>query len=154
MATVPPSRPVFIYGTLRALPLLAWVLTGDDSNTSAVAKLVRPAKVDGYARFALHGKYYPGAVKHESAGLDGLLLRLETKSQRQKVHNFEGEIYKAEPVRVTLEDGTTVDADIYVWNGDAEAVSDKPWELQNFINEDLQGCLDIYEGIELVGDDA
>ncbi|CEI40033.1 hypothetical protein FVEN_g2289 [Fusarium venenatum] len=153
MATVPPPRPVFIYGSLRALPLLAWVLTGDYSNINAVAKFTHPARVNGYARFALHRCDYLATIKHESSEVDGLLVRVETKSQRQKVHDFEGEIYKAMPVNVILEGRTTVDADMYVWNGDAEKVSDKPWELQDFINERLEDWLDLFDGIELVGDD-
>ncbi|KAI1751747.1 hypothetical protein F4782DRAFT_176923 [Xylaria castorea] len=41
-------RPLFIYGTLHALPLLAWASTGDASNISAVSKLIQLATVYGY----------------------------------------------------------------------------------------------------------
>ncbi|KAL6923911.1 hypothetical protein ACHAP8_007234 [Fusarium lateritium] len=153
MASVPPPRPVFVYGSLRALPFLAWVLTGDSSNINTVAELTHPARVKGYARFALNSCDYPTVAKNESSEVDGLLVRVETKSQRQKVHDFEGEIYKATHVNVILEGGTIVDADMYVWNGDAEKVSDKPWELQDFINERLEDWLDLFDGIELDGDD-
>ncbi|KAL3589802.1 hypothetical protein FPOAC2_11983 [Fusarium poae] len=123
-------------------------------NINAVAKLTHPARVNGYARFALHSCDYPAVIKHESSEVDGLLVRVKTKSQRQTMHNFEGEIYNAMPVDVILEGGTTVDADMYVWNGDADKVSDKPWELQDFINERLGDWLDLFDGIELVEDDV
>nr|CEG04997.1 unnamed protein product [Fusarium clavum]CEG05856.1 unnamed protein product [Fusarium clavum] len=147
-------RPLFVYGTLRALPLLAWAVTGDAANTSTVEKLAHPAKVHGYARYAVHHCDYPAVVKEESGVVDGYLLLLETKSQRRKLDDFEGEAYKVTSVNVTLENGTIVEADMYLWNGDTEKLSDEPWELEGFINERLEDWLDLFEGMELVGDDA
>jgi gamma-glutamylcyclotransferase (GGCT)/AIG2-like uncharacterized protein YtfP len=81
MSEQPNTRPLFIYGTLRALPLLAWAVTGEASNTAAVAGLARPAKVYGYARFSVRGCDYPGLIQSdESSVVDGLLLTFETSS--------------------------------------------------------------------------
>lgn len=62
MSTQP--RLLFIYGTLCAKPLLAWVLTGDASNVGAVTHLARLARVSGFARFAVKGCDYPAVIKH------------------------------------------------------------------------------------------
>ncbi|RSL68849.1 hypothetical protein CEP53_002397 [Fusarium sp. AF-6] len=149
-------RPLFVYGTLRALPLLAWALTGDASNTSSVAPLARPAKVHGYARHALKNRDYPAVVKHtnETSTVDGYLLTLQTTSQRKKLDDFEGETYKVTAVMVELEDGSIVDADMYVWDGDMNDVSTEPWELDMFVKERLEDWIDLFEGMEMVGEDS
>lgn len=64
MASKQPT-PVFVYGTLYALPLLAEILTGDASQLSTIAPLIRPAKVNGVARYGLFGRDYPAAVECE-----------------------------------------------------------------------------------------
>ncbi|KAJ4152400.1 hypothetical protein NW754_004195 [Fusarium falciforme] len=147
-------RPLFVYGTLRALPLLSWALTGDASNTKAVLPLLHPAKVHGYARFAIHNRDYPAVVKHAdaSSAVDGYLLLLQTTSQRKKLDDFEGEAYKVTPVTVELGDGTTIDGDMYVWDGDMSDVSTEPWELDTFVKERLEDWIDLFEGMELVGE--
>ncbi|KAM0207277.1 hypothetical protein ACHAQI_007764 [Fusarium lateritium] len=152
--TEPSPRPLFVYGTLRALPLLAWALTGDAANTAIVAALARPATVHGYARYAVQHRDYPAAVKKEEPGheVDGLLLVFETRSQRRKLDDFEGEAYTPTPVLATLQDGSTVDADMYVWGGDEEALSTELWELEDFVKDRLEDWIDLFEGMELVGD--
>ncbi|KAK1764339.1 hypothetical protein QBC33DRAFT_203470 [Phialemonium atrogriseum] len=148
------TRPLFIYGTLRALPLLAWALTGDASNTAAVASLARPGKVYGYARFLVRGCDYPGVIQGDRcSSVDGLLLTFETSSQRKKLDDFEGETYRVAPVSVTLDTGETVEADMYVWAGERGQLSTEPWELASFVNERLQDWLDLFEGMVLVGED-
>ncbi|KAF2964436.1 hypothetical protein GQX73_g9131 [Xylaria multiplex] len=154
-------RPLFIYGTLRALPLLAWALTGDASNISTVSKLIQPATVYGYTRVSVKNCDYPAVVKHEPhSSVDGYLLRFETTSQRKKLDDFEGEAYKLESAVVTVlgADGSNqkqreiVEADIYLWAGDADALTASPWELEYFEKERLRDWLDLFEGMELVGE--
>ncbi|KAI3339303.1 AIG2-like protein [Ustulina deusta] len=155
----PKPRPLFIYGTLCALPLLAWALTGDASNISTVSKLIQPATIYGYARFSLKNRDYPAVIKHEpQSSVDGYLLIIETTSQRKKLDDFEGEAYKLESVPVTVFDADgkkqeeIVEADIYVWAGDADALTGSPWELKSFEKERLGDWLDLFEGMELVGE--
>ncbi|KAI0835410.1 hypothetical protein F5Y06DRAFT_134263 [Hypoxylon sp. FL0890] len=78
-------RPLFIYGTQCATPLLAWALTGDASNTSNVSRLINPAKVHGFIRVSVQNCDYPAAVKHEPrSSIYGYLLTPERTSQRKK----------------------------------------------------------------------
>lgn len=149
-------KPLFLCGTLQALPLLAWVLTGDKSNTDTVAPLLRPAKIFGYARYSIHRCDYPAIVKtgHDpSSMVDGYLLTPETASQRKKLDDFEGETYRVTDVTAVLEDGERVHADIYLWNGDMEALSSEPWDFATFERERLEDWLDLYEGFEFVGEE-
>src|SRR5258705_5932509 len=135
------------------MPLLAWALTGDSRKTDVVAPLVKHAELKGYSRFSLLNKDYPALVQHdETSTVDGFLLYLQDNFQRRKLDDFEGETYLVNPVQVTVigEEGQMVDADIYVWNDEREAVSD----LDTFIRECMDDWIDVFAGMELVGDDA
>ncbi|KAF7980459.1 hypothetical protein HWV62_37922 [Athelia sp. TMB] len=139
------------------MPLLAWALTGDSRKVNVVAPLVKPAELKGYARFSLLGKDYPALIKHyETSIVDGLLLCLQDNSQRKKLDDFEGEAYMVSPVQVTIvgEEGQMVDADVYLWNGERDAISVDCWDLETFIRGRLDDWIELFAGIELVGDHA
>ncbi|KAF5611507.1 uncharacterized protein FSUBG_2341 [Fusarium subglutinans] len=153
MAESSKPRPVFIYGTLRARPLLAWALTGDAANTELISALSRPAKVHGYARYTVRSRDYPAVVKKDGHEVDGDLLVLETKSMRKKLDDFEGETYTPTSVDVVLDDGSVVEADMYVWAGDQDALTDEPWDLDIFVKDRLEDWVGLYEGMEMVGED-
>ena len=139
------------------MPLLAWVLTGDSRKTDVVSPLVKPAELKGYARFSLLGKDYPALIENDETSIvDGLLLRPQDKSQRKKLDDFEGEAYAMTPVQVAVvgEEGQMVDADIYLWNGERDAVSMDHWDLDAFIRERLNDWIELFAGMELVGDGA
>ncbi|WQF84616.1 Putative gamma-glutamyl cyclotransferase, protein AIG2 [Colletotrichum destructivum] len=158
MATIP--KPVFIYGTLCAKPLLAWALTGDATKTEEISALLRPAKVENIARYALHGLDFPAAIREPGSCTDGYLFQPKTCSQRKKLDDFEGEVYQNETVQARLssdESGNTaslIEADIYLWNGDKDLVSDKSWDLDWFVRERLEDWIGLFEGMEMVGDDS
>lgn len=156
LPTQPRPRPLFIYGTLRAMPLLAWALTGDATHTQVVKSMARPATVKGYTRFALSHRDYPAVVPSSSpdSSVDGYLLELSTTSQRRKLDDFEGETYVPTPVSVQItESQEIVSADMYVWAGDMDEVSMLPWSLEKFIQERLDDWLELFGGMELVGED-
>ncbi|KAI0485843.1 AIG2-like protein [Xylaria cf. heliscus] len=150
-------RPLFIYGSLCALPLLACVLTGDAKNTAAVTGLIQPARVNGYARFTVQSGDDAAAVKHPRSSVDGYLLRLETMSQRRKLDNFEGDSYKPVPVEAVTDiqadpeiPTTLIEADMYMWTGDMNLVSSSPWLIETFEKERLQYWLETLEGMEII----
>jgi gamma-glutamylcyclotransferase (GGCT)/AIG2-like uncharacterized protein YtfP len=154
MSTQP--RPLFIYGTLCAIPFLAWALTGDASNIEMVSSLVRPAKVKGYSRFSVHHADYPAVIKDKAeASIDGLLLTPETMTQRRKLDDFEGETYKITSVIATFFDAKgkleMIEADMYIWDGEKEKLTMEPWDLETFIKERLEDWLELFGGMELIG---
>ena len=116
---------LFLYGASRAMPLLAWALRGDSCKTDVVALLVKPAELKGCTCFSLLGKYYSSLIRHDETSIvDGLLLCLQDKSQRQNPDDFESEAYAAIPVEVTVVgEGRMVDTDVYLWGGERDAVS-------------------------------
>ncbi|KAK0189302.1 hypothetical protein F5146DRAFT_1112930 [Armillaria mellea] len=139
-----PPRPLFLYGTLRAMPLLIWALTGDSRKTDVVAPLINPALLKGYARFSARERL-PCSDKAQP----------NNKSQRRTLDHFKGEAYTVTPVQVTVvgEEGQMAEADIYLWNGERDAVSADPWGLNTFIKERRDDWLELFGGMELVGDD-
>lgn len=52
----------------------------------------------------------------------------------------------------TAED--TVDADIYLWDAEKEKLTEEAWSLEEFITTRLEDWLDLFGGMELVGDDT
>jgi hypothetical protein len=142
---------------LCAKPLLAWALSGDASNTPLASRIAYPGRIDGYARFAIHHRDYPAAVKHDYSSIQGYLVDLETSSQRKKLDDFEGESYKPTPVSVTVfrdgEPDEIVEADVYLWDGEMDCLSPEPWDLERFVRERLDDWIDLFEGMELVGED-
>ncbi|KAK4148554.1 hypothetical protein C8A00DRAFT_47611 [Chaetomidium leptoderma] len=155
-----PPRPLFIYGTLRALPLLAWAITGDSSRADEMPALLQNGVVSDCKRCPVRGSDYPAAIKSSGSSVDGYLAASLTASQRRKLDDFEGETYKATPVTVNLlgEDGQPtgqiVEADMYVWDGDLERLDlEGCWSLSTFVKERLEDWLDLFGPIELVGGD-
>lgn len=152
-------RPLFIYGTLRAKPLLAWALTGDSSNTSQINHMLKPARVEKYQRFAVKQSDYPAVIasSDEADFVDGYLLQTDTLSQRKKLDDFEGEIYKITSVVVKIvgddsqPTGETIEADMYLWDENRDLLSSEAWDLDTFINERLEDWLDLFAGLELIG---
>ena len=48
-------------------------------------------------------------------------------------------------------DGSELDAFTYVWNGEADAVTDEVWDFEYFESERLDTWLELFGGMELVG---
>lgn len=156
MTTAP--RLVFIYGTLCAQPLLAWVLTGDASQVEEISALIRSAKVENVARYSLHGCDYPGAIEERGSSINGYLLQPPTLSQRKKPGDFEGEVSQVNPIQVMMlsHRGKTVEssieADIYLRNGDKFLVTNQSWDLKWFLQERLEDWIELSARMEMVGD--
>ncbi|KAG6372230.1 hypothetical protein JVT61DRAFT_8030 [Boletus reticuloceps] len=49
-------------------------------------------------------------------------------------------------------DAERVEADMYLWDGDPEDISKEGWDLVTFERERLVDWLELFGGMELVGD--
>lgn len=159
------SLKVFIYGTVCAMPLLAWILTGDGRNAEnieMVKSMCRPARVQGFIRRSVNGSDHPAVIRAVEDNLDevdGFVITLRNASQRRKLDDFEGETYR--PIRVTAEvksiDGHRYESeevvDMYIWDGDMAVVSPDPWCLDKFIQQRLEDWLVLFEGIKMTGEE-
>ncbi|UZP45333.1 hypothetical protein NXS19_013145 [Fusarium pseudograminearum] len=134
------SYPFFAYGTLRALPLLAHILTGDSNNTHIVTRIIAPSRVHGYSRWAIRNNCSAAAVKDSHGSMDGLLLYL-SKDQRERLESLRGPLFDTTHVMVSLNVGMNLGADMWVFRGAGEMLSNKPWSFDDFCHDVLPHCI-------------
>ncbi|KAK3988534.1 hypothetical protein QBC44DRAFT_215152, partial [Cladorrhinum sp. PSN332] len=139
-------KPLFIYGTLCAMPMLALVITGDSSKVEEVSQLVQKGTVWGWRRFNIHKSYYPTALprKDKLAYIDGLLFYPQTDEQRRKVDEFEEARDTEEVIVWRMNDKgemleAPVEADMWVWDQEYSFLSDGcgVWDSDEFVREGL-----------------
>jgi gamma-glutamylcyclotransferase (GGCT)/AIG2-like uncharacterized protein YtfP len=143
------TRPVFLYGTLMATPLLAWLLTGNRENQDMIVPLRQKASLQHYHRGSVLGKDYPALVKGtENDLVEGLIFFPRNMDDRRKLNNFEGEQYTTEPVKVVLESGEQIEASTYIWSGEKDEVMATDWDFKEFESSRLADWLDLFDGME------
>ncbi|KAK0207668.1 hypothetical protein IW262DRAFT_1302551 [Armillaria fumosa] len=118
------------------MPLLAWTLTGDSHKAQVSASLVTSTLLKGYCALL-------------SARLH---LWPQNKSYRRWLDEFEGEAYTVTPVQVAVvgKEDQMVEADIYLWNSERDALSFDSWNLDALIKVRLDDWIDLFGGMELV----
>lgn len=95
---------------------------------------MRPARLDGYARFRVKGAVYPGIVATEGAGsVNGIVLSGMNQQDWETFDRYEGEEYSRETVRVFLPSGDALTVDTYVYRDDSN-LTDEPWDDREVIN--------------------
>ena len=114
---------VFTYGSLMFAPVWQRVVRGNYR--------FEPARVDGFARFAIVGETYPGMVAQDGASVAGMLYFDADDSDIAALDAFEGDDYRREPVRVVLDAGGTVDAHTYIYLL-PQKLSSLPWQPEAF----------------------
>lgn len=93
---------------------------------------MRPARLSGFKRMPVLLCDYTAIVQHDESTVDGYFLDLETVAQRKKLDHFEGEFYRLLAVNVNLLDSDrlpiekTIEADMYVWDGEMDVLFSEP----------------------------
>ena len=142
------TRPVFLYGTLMAAPLLALVLTGNRKNKDVIVPLRNPSTL---SQGECLGKDYPALVKGAQHDLvEGMIFYPRNMDDRRKLNNFEGEQYAREIAKVVSESGDQVEASTYVWSGEKAEVTEADWDFKEFESSRLSDWLDLFDGIEFI----
>ncbi|MGJ3244267.1 MAG: gamma-glutamylcyclotransferase family protein [Opitutales bacterium] len=121
------AEALFVYGTLMAPEVMEAVAGYLPASTLA--------QVNGYARFRLVDRDYPGLVKEAGASAEGLLYRDVTPEAVERVDAFEDTFYERQSVTVQpLDGGDPVEASAYVvpFLAAAELVDPRPWDYQHF----------------------
>ncbi|KPM39768.1 hypothetical protein AK830_g6776 [Neonectria ditissima] len=155
------TGPLFICGPLCSPPLLAWILTGDTSKADEISKLMKPVRLYGYEQYTVKLADHPALIKVQDplSSVDGFLLENETTSQRQKLNDFEGEMFQSLVTSVHLlgESGEVLDetaeAEIYLWAGKRDCLSYEPWSYDDFVKERLHDWIALFERVSLGGCD-
>ncbi|QPC73069.1 hypothetical protein HYE68_003821 [Fusarium pseudograminearum] len=130
------TYPFFAYGTLRALPLLSYILTGDSNNTHIVTRIIVLSRVHGYSRWGIRNNNSAAAVKDPHGSMDGLLLYL-SKAQRERLESLRGPLFETTHVMVILNTGVNLGADMWEFIGAGEMLSNEPWSFDDFCHDVL-----------------
>jgi gamma-glutamylcyclotransferase (GGCT)/AIG2-like uncharacterized protein YtfP len=133
------GAPLFVYGTLQHSAVMEAV-TGLRPESVA-------AHVEGLARFTVRGEVYPAVVESPGARTDGLLyLDLESPTF-DVLDRFEGRSYQRRLVEAITAAGERVGAQVYVARLEQRpALSDRPWDLDEFSRRHLHAFLGGYGG--------
>lgn len=128
------SVNLFAYGTL-IVPAVFQAVTGCHFDAA-------DAELDGYARYAFDGKPYPGLIKETDGYVDGRVYRNLDEEALKRIRYFEDNIYSETTVTVTLDNNSKIEALAFVVPADRSALlSDKPWSLKKFKEEQLDTYL-------------
>ena len=126
---------IFTYGTLMVTDVFRTVTGKTYQKQKAV--------LEGYSRFRLAGKHYPGIVKTADDRVEGIVYLNITENDMAKLDEFEGDLYAREEVAVKLENGGRINATAYiVKKGHENCLSNEPWNLDEFIIHHLNDFLE------------
>ena len=140
-----PGTAVFTYGSLM-IPAVMEAVTGQRFEHE-------PARLLGFARYALRGETYPGLVEEPAAATDGILWRPIDAASVDRLDDFEGEWYERRNVIVETETGGESAAFTYVLHPDQHhRVSRRSWSRSRFESRYLQGFLSRYRGFATASD--
>lgn len=114
---------VFTYGSLMFAEVWSTVVAGTYRSAPAVAR--------GYARYALRGETYPGAIAQADAALPGVVYFDVDAIDLAHLDRFEGDEYRRITVTVELADGSSVPAAMYLYLPVARLSAD-PWDPDGF----------------------
>jgi len=129
-------KRLFVYGTLECPEvvekLLGTVLSGEN------------AVLEGYARYMLLNRHYPGIVYRPGARVDGVLYNGITPKFLRKLDRYEDDIYERQVVKVVDSCGGCVDAWAYVIPPRfRKELTRIPWSRDEFVKIHLKRFLNV-----------
>jgi gamma-glutamylcyclotransferase (GGCT)/AIG2-like uncharacterized protein YtfP len=126
----PTTSRIFAYGTLAAEAVMR-VLLGRVPPAA-------PARLEGYARYRVRGRVYPGIVAEPGAHTDGVVYEGLDAAGLALLDRFEGSLYRRESLRVRSASGVGLVAETYVVaDSQRHALSAEPWSLERFVESHL-----------------
>lgn len=126
----PTASRIFAYGTLAAGAVMQALL----GRLPPAA----PARLEGYARYRLRGRVYPGIVAEPGAHTEGVVYEGLDSASLALLDRFEGSLYRRESLRVRSAAGIRLAAETYVVaDSQRHALSGEPWSLERFVESDL-----------------
>ncbi len=127
---------LFVYGTLEfpviVKKLLGFSLTGE------------PVQLQGYERYLLVNRNYPGIIRAPGKRVDGVLYQGVTPKYFKVLDRYEDDIYARRRVRVLNSHGQLVTAWTYVIPlRHKRELSSRPWDRETFMNTQLRRFLNV-----------
>ncbi|KIY99608.1 AIG2-like protein [Monoraphidium neglectum] len=128
---------IFVYGTLMADEVLKLLLKRVPPS--------KPATLAGHRRYAIRGQVFPAIVPAEpEASVRGKVLLQLTNKELEILDVYESEEYFRAKVAPAFDDGTTVDADVYIWRDTyRDQLLPEGWDYEQFLGRDLESYLEM-----------
>jgi gamma-glutamylcyclotransferase (GGCT)/AIG2-like uncharacterized protein YtfP len=114
---------IFTYGSLMFRVVWEQVVRGRCLSGKAM--------LEDHARYAISAATYPGMVAQAGAGVEGILYRAVDAEDVARLDAFEGMEYRRTLVSVLLPDGTSVEAQTYIYTVPQRLLS-APWYADRF----------------------
>jgi gamma-glutamylcyclotransferase (GGCT)/AIG2-like uncharacterized protein YtfP len=131
------SIDLFTYGTLE-IPEIMQAVTGRRFASEPGTVL------EGYARFRVDGRRYPGIREAPGSRTEGRLYRGVDPDSLAALDRFEGDLYVRCALPVLCAAGSAVAETYVVRPGRRGELSDEPWDRERFLERDyadyLAGC--------------
>lgn len=124
---IPPDtdHALFFFGTLLE-PLVLSLVTGLAITGGDLA----PASLAGFRRVRVRGKSYPTLVAAPADRVVGAVWRGRHPEAIARLNAYEGEGYRGELHRVTLDDGSVLTAWVYLTRPELLEPSEESWDLE------------------------
>jgi gamma-glutamylcyclotransferase (GGCT)/AIG2-like uncharacterized protein YtfP len=114
---------VFTYGSLMFPAVWERVVRGRYRSSEAL--------LENHARYAILAVTYPGMVAQAGIGVEGILYCDVDVGDIARLDSFEGIDYRRTPVSVLLRNGTSVEAQTYLYTA-PQRLLDAPWNADRF----------------------
>jgi len=116
---------IFAYGTLQ-VPEVMRAVTGDLFPS-------QPARLNGYARYRIRNRVYPGLRREPGTFTDGVLYENVSASALKDLDAFEDDFYRRETVTVVTGTGIRTDAEVYIVPpAHYQLLIRRNWKLERF----------------------
>ena len=129
-------QTLFVYGTLE-YPQVVYKLLGTELRGE-------PAVLNGYARYLLVNRPYPGVIRQPEAQVDGVLYHGVTPKYLRLLDRYEDEIYERKQVKVIDSRGQNVDAWVYLIPlRFRKELTGRPWNRDFFSHHHLKRFVNV-----------
>ena len=125
---------VFVYGTLL-IPAVMEAVTGKSFKST-------PACLQGYARFRLKERVYPGITQVPDRSVAGCVYHGIDRHALDLIDVFEADEYRRKRLTITADDGERMSAYTYVITpSHSMLLTNQDWDIDNFVKQHLSEYL-------------
>ena len=120
------TKDLFAYGTLMCEDIMLAV-TGERFSRNA-------GFLRDYQRRKIKGEVYPGVIPRPGGVVEGIVYRDVSDAAWSLLDSFEGEMYRRQVVRVSIADGTSLEAHTYVVRPEfKDRLGSSEWNFEKFL---------------------
>jgi hypothetical protein len=138
--TAAGRQPLFFFGTLMDLDVLAYVLARPIDLDD-----LEPAAITGFRRVGVRGASYPVLVPEAKGRVEGRLLHRATRRDVLRINHYESEEYRAELHQVATTAGEVHAAWLFLGLDGLEATW-RPWRLADWQAQHKHGFFAACDG--------